>query len=166
MLRQAQSKDNINKLPGNTRFLVHTVFFWFCSEHTGKALRLEVEDYAESPDDRDHALAFTVTENDPSQPQLSGLPTPKYVIVNQSLPSVTQLDEWIKEQVDRRKPAWSPAARLFNSFHMLLDIQYNTWSDTPSVRLSLCTVRFCLDVVTDLVLERIIEGCPKDHESL
>jgi hypothetical protein len=81
-------------------------------------------------------MVFTVTEDDPSQPQFSSLPTPKYVITRQSLPPVPQLDEWIQQQVDRRKPGWSPAARLFNSFHTLLNILCNTISDVTTVRLN------------------------------
>lgn len=50
------------------------------------------------------------------------------------MPSVTQLDEWVLEQVDRRRPGWSPAARLFNSLHTLLQILCDTTSEAHIVR--------------------------------
>jgi hypothetical protein len=139
LLRQSQGKDIIDKLPRKAHATTHTILVWFRSEFIHKALRLEAEDYSESPDDNDQLLTFSVSENDPSQPQFLSLPTPKYVIINDSLPSVTQLNEWIKEQIDRTRPGWSPAARLFNTFHTLLDIYSNIASDPPSVRVS-CAV--------------------------
>ena len=152
LLRQSQSKDSIDKLPQRTHSILQTVFVWFRSEYTHKALRLEVQDYSGGPDDNDQVMAFTFTENDLSQPQFSSLPTPKCIIINQSLPSVTQLDEWMQQQVDRRKPGWSPAARLFNSFHTLLDIHCNTTSDLPSVRLKPCPSRLDHHKLLSLIL--------------
>jgi len=139
LLRQSQGKDIIGKLPRKAHATTHTILVWFRSEFIHKALRLEAEDYSESPDDNDQLLTFSVSEDDPSQPQFLSLATPKYVIINDSLPSVTHLNEWIKEQIDRRKPGWSPAARLFNTFHTLLDIYSNIASDPPSVSVS-CAV--------------------------
>jgi len=140
-LGQSQGKDIIDKVPRKAHAATHTVLVWFRSEFIHKALRLEAEDYSESPDDNDQLLTFYVSEDYPSQPQFLSLPTPKYVIINDSLPSVTQLNEWIKEQIYRREPGWSPAARLFNTFHTLLDIYSNIAFDPPSVSVS-CAVEF------------------------
>jgi hypothetical protein len=141
-LRQSQSKSIIDKLPQRSYHKLQTVFAWFRSEYIHKALQLEVQDYSESPDDNDPVIVFTLNENDPNQPKFSTLPTPKYLITKQSLPSVAQLDKWIQQQVDHRKPGWSPAARLFNSFHTLLDIQHNTTSDILSVRFHIFRLQF------------------------
>lgn len=124
--------------------MLQTVFVWFRSEYIHKALQLEVQDYSESPDDHDQVTTFTITENDPSQPQFCILPTPKYAIINKALPSVTELNEWIQQQVDRRKPGLSPAASLFNSFHALLDIHCTNSADVPSVRLTSALLAFII----------------------
>jgi hypothetical protein len=166
LLRQSQGKDVIDKLPRKAYAATHTILVWFRSEFIHKALRLEAEDCSESPDDNDQLLTFYVSEDDPSQPQFLSLPTPKYVIINDSLPSVTQLNEWIKEQIDRKKPGWCPAARLFNTFHTLLDIYSNIASDPPSVSVSCAVELPHHNCVANFMLERILEGCPADYESL
>ena len=135
LLRRSQSKDAIEKLPRQMHPNPQVVFVWFRTEYIHQALRLEVQDYSESPDDKDELITFIVPEPGPSQPQFSSITTPKYIIVNQSLPSVALLNNWIQQQVDRRKSGQSPAARLFNSFHTLLDIHHNTAPNIHSVRL-------------------------------
>ena len=107
---------------------------WFRADSTHEALRLEVHDYSESLNENDELMTFTVTANSLDQATFSRIPTPKYVIMHQSLPSATQLDEWIQQQIDDGTPGWSPATALFNSFHVFLVTYCNAKPALASVR--------------------------------
>jgi hypothetical protein len=104
-------------------------------------LRLDVYDYSQSPHDDDEVVSYTLSAkspNEPRIPQFSKLATPKYAILEQSLPSPQDLEEWIKQQVDLIEHTWSPSAMLFRSFRSLLTAYLNTGVELPSV--SFCNV--------------------------
>jgi hypothetical protein len=119
-LHQAESRQIIKSLPKWNSETPQTIYVRFHADSTHEALRLEVHDYSQSPSDNDELMTFTVTSNSLDQPQFLRIPTPKYVIMHQSLPSAAQLDEWIQQQLDDTTPGWSPATTLFNFFHIFL----------------------------------------------
>jgi hypothetical protein len=133
LLRQAHSKQMIKSLELN-RSTPQTIYVWFRPDSTHEPLRLEVHDYSESPNDNDEIMTFTVASNSPNQPVFSNISTPKYAIMHQSMPSATQLDEWIQQQVDNKTPDWSPAATLYNSFRAFLVAYCNIMPALASVR--------------------------------